>query len=183
MDNATCSLAGCDKPIKRGGYCYGHYMKAWRYGTPTPQHAPRWVDLIGRRFGALVVTEDRDGSKWACRCDCGATTAVRAGDLNRGGVTSCGNRSTHHRRDDIGYGMAHERVRADRGRVQLHDCIDCGNEAQQWSYDHADPDEMHAHHLSANPIAYSNNPEHYSPRCVKCHKRFDLDRIDAFRVS
>ena len=30
-----------------------------------------------------------------------------------------------------------------------------------------------------NPIAYSNNPEHYEPRCVPCHKRFDLGRVDS----
>lgn len=182
MHNATCSLPDCGKPIKRAGYCYGHYMKNWRYGTPTPDHAPAWIDLREQRFGSLVV-QSRVGKLWVCKCDCGATATVRAGDLNRGTVSTCGNKATHWRREDIGYSMAHGRVRSDRGRVQDHDCTDCGRTAEHWSYNHTDPDELMAEGLSARPVAYSPRPEHYSPRCIKCHKRFDLDHIDAFRVA
>lgn len=182
MDNATCSLPDCDEPVKRRGYCYGHYMKNWRYGTPTPAFDPRWEDLRGRRFGCLVVTK-RVGSKWLCVCDCGSEAHVRAGDLNRGTASTCGDKAEHWRREDIGYSMAHDRVRTDRGRVQDHECVGCGQPAEHWSYDHSDPDELYAEGLSARPIAYSARPEHYSPRCVKCHKRFDLDRINAFRVA
>jgi len=183
MDNATtCSLLDCDNPVKRLGFCYGHYMKQWRYGTPTPKHRRRWVDLTGQRFGALVVAYRRNNG-WICRCDCGAETFTRAGDLNRGSATSCGDRTIHLRREDVGYSAAHDRVRRDRGQVQAHECVGCGTQAQHWSYDHSDPDELHAEGLSARPVAYSVKPEHYSPRCIKCHKRFDLDHIDAFRVA
>lgn len=178
MNNATCSLPDCEKPLKRAGYCYGHYMKNWRYGTPTPTFADRWADITGQRFGHLVALERVDG-KWLCRCDCGATATVRIGDLNRGSITACGDSAEHWRRDDIGYSMAHERVRSDRGRVQDHECVDCKRPAQHWSYNHDDPDELMAEGLSAHPIAYSPRPEHYSPRCIKCHKRFDLDHINS----
>lgn len=182
MTNTTCSLPDCAKPVKRGGYCYGHYMKNWRYGTPTPEFPSRVVDLAGQRFGTLVVVE-RVRHQWRCFCDCGASRLVSAGDLNRtGDGTTCGDRTEHHRRDDAGYTAAHQRCRSDRGRVQLHDCIDCGRSAQHWSYNHDDPDERLAIGLSANPVAYSLNPEHYSPRCVRCHKRFDLGRIDSALV-
>lgn len=179
MSNRTCSLSECDKPVKRAGYCYGHYMKNWRYGTPTPEHAPGWADIRGQRFGTVVVVE-RDGSRWLCRCDCGRERLASAGELNRTGeATTCGDRTTHRRRDDAGYGAAHERVRHDRGLVQAHDCIDCGHPAQHWSYNHDDPDERLAYGLSVRPVAYSLKPEHYAPRCVSCHKRYDLNRIDA----
>lgn len=181
MTNATCSLPDCGKPVKRGGYCYGHYMKNWRYGTPTPEFPPAWDDIRGQRFGHLVVSE-RVASKWLCLCDCGAATLVRSGDLNRGTVTTCGDRVKHWRREDIGYSMAHSRVRADRGRVQEYECVDCGQPAEHWSYDHTDPDEMYALDLSAHPVAYSAIPAHYSPRCVRCHKRFDLDRLDSATI-
>lgn len=178
MQNDTgCSVRGCSKPTKRRGYCYGHYMKAWRYGTPEPTFDPRWPDLAGQRFGMLVVVE-RQGTMWCCTCDCGGSTLVRAGDLNRGNVASCGDRAVHQRRDDIGYPAAHERVRADRGLVQTHSCVDCGRPAQHWSYNHTDEAERLATGLSKNPIAYSVDPLHYSPRCVRCHKRFDLARAD-----
>ena len=183
MTNATCSLADCDKPIKRSGFCYGHYMKNWRYGTPTPTFAPGWVDIRGHRFGTLVVRE-RSGSRWVCDCDCGRVRLVSAGELNRDGDSStCGDRRTHHRREDAGYTAAHQRCRSDRGLVQLHSCIDCGAPAQHWSYNHDDPDERLAHGLSAKAIAYSLDPNHYSPRCVRCHKRFDLGRADSAPVA
>jgi hypothetical protein len=34
MKEDTCSVKGCDNPIKRKGFCYSHYMRVWRYGDP-----------------------------------------------------------------------------------------------------------------------------------------------------
>lgn len=179
MANGTCPVLDCTQPIKRAGYCYGHYMKNWRYGTPTPEFEPKWVDARGQRFGTLVVQE-RVGRAWLCLCDCGRRRVASAGELNRSGESaSCGDRMIHRRLDDAGYTAAHQRCRSDRGLVQGHDCIDCGDTAQHWSYNHDDPDERLALGLSANPVAYSLDPSHYSPRCVSCHKRFDLDRDSA----
>lgn len=179
MANATCSLTDCEKPVKRAGYCYGHYMKNWRYGTPTPDFGPGWADIRGQRFGTLVVVERVD-HRWRCTCDRGTERLVSAGDLNRcGDASTCGDRRTHRRLDVAGYTAAHQRCRSDRGKVQDHACVDCGEQAQHWSYNHDDPDELLAYGLSAHPVAYSLKPEHYSPRCVPCHKRFDLGRSDS----
>ena len=197
MQNGTCLLDECDRPVKRKGYCYAHYMKVWRYGTPYPSNGwmrgdkaaqikaqrERMVDIRGQRFGTLMVIE-RVGKHWRCACDCGRERLALAGDLNRhGDANTCGHRPTHGRADFANYSAAHQRCRRDRGRVQDHDCIDCGAPARHWSYNHDDPDELHAEGLSANPVAYSLDPMHYSPRCVPCHKRFDLNRHDAARVS
>lgn len=179
MPDGTCSLPDCGKPLRRAGYCYGHYMKAWRYGTPTPDHPSRVVDIKGQRFGTLTVIERR-GFQWHCECDCGRTRLVSAGDLNRhGDANTCGHRPTHRRRDDAGYSAAHDRVRRDIGPVHDYCCVNCGEPAKHWSYDHDDPDELLEYGLSANAVAYSLKPEHYSPRCVSCHKRYDLDRKHA----
>lgn len=176
MNKSTCTVDGCAKPIKRYGYCYGHYMKNWRYGTPTPQHATRWEDIRGQRFGTLTVTA-RDGSRWACECDCGQEATRSAGDLNRGGDSStCGDRRAHHRTGDS-YSVAHSRTRTDRGSAKLYQCVNCGNGAQHWSYNHDDPDERTGPDYTGKYIVpYSLDPNHYSPRCVPCHKRFDLGR-------
>lgn len=183
MTDHTCSLTECEKPVKRSGFCYGHYMKNWRYGTPTPSFAPSWDDLRGQRFGTLVVQE-RVAHQWRCACDCGRERLVSAGDLNRcGESSSCGDRAVHRRLDNAGYSAAHQRCRTDRGRVQRHACVDCGRQAQHWSYNHDDPDERIASGLSAHPVTYSLDPQHYSPRCVPCHKRFDLGRSDATSLS
>lgn len=179
MSNDICTVNNCTKPIKRKGFCYGHYMKQWRYGTPTPEFEPKWEDIRGERFGSLTVVE-REGSMWLCQCDCGRQRTATAGELNRTGEAStCGHRATHRRKPDAGYTAAHERVRRDRGSVTDRACVECGGPARHWSYDHTDPDELYAHGLSRNPLAYSLSPVRYSPRCVPCHKRFDLGRPDA----
>lgn len=169
---ARCSVDECGKPVKRKGFCYGHYMKQWRYGTPTPVHPSTVVDIKGRRFGSLVVMHRGDGH-WVCRCDCGAGATVRAGDLNRGTTTSCGDRRLHRRQDFVEYWGAHDRVYEDRGPASEQQCVDCDRRAEHWSYDHADPDELVSHSPRSAGAPYSLDPMHYAPRCVPCHWAFD----------
>ena len=52
------------------------------------------LNLNGRRFGKLTVTErietKKGQSRFNCFCDCGNTTIVIGSDLNSGNTTSCG---------------------------------------------------------------------------------------------
>lgn len=57
------------------------------------------IDLIGKRFGKLTVINragsftTKSGGKialWACHCDCGNTTTIRAAALRMGKTKSCG---------------------------------------------------------------------------------------------
>jgi hypothetical protein len=57
------------------------------------------VDLVGQRFGRLVVRErgdlfvSRAGKReylWLCQCDCGAVSLVRSPNLRSGNTKSCG---------------------------------------------------------------------------------------------
>lgn len=171
-----CSIDGCSAPVKRKGYCYGHYMKDWRYGTPTPQHVSRRTDLVGRRFGLLVVVEHKERNLWMCQCDCGNTTQARTGDLNRGSAYTCGDLK-HRLRDDAEYGAAHERVKALKGSASQYPCVDCGQPARHWSYNHDDPHALTSAKGRTIGQPYSLNPHHYRPRCVPCHKTFDLDQL------
>lgn len=52
-------------------------------------------DLIGMRFGNLVVTERAENTpsgrtRWVCRCDCGRTATVDGYSLTSGHTVSCG---------------------------------------------------------------------------------------------
>lgn len=52
-------------------------------------------DLIGERFGLLIVVErsgrSKNGNaKWRCVCDCGGEIVVRSDHLKRGRTTHCG---------------------------------------------------------------------------------------------
>jgi hypothetical protein len=52
--------------------------------------APNVSNLIGKRYGRLVVCSYSGNSRWACICDCGNETTVRTDKLNRCHTTSCG---------------------------------------------------------------------------------------------
>lgn len=52
-------------------------------------------DLVGQRFGRLVVTHDagrnaKQNIMWGCTCDCGGSATAPAYDLRAGKVRSCG---------------------------------------------------------------------------------------------
>lgn len=53
------------------------------------------IDLTGQRFGRLVAIKDAGYTKnrsrvWECKCDCGNTAFVQAGNLKNGHTKSCG---------------------------------------------------------------------------------------------
>lgn len=170
-----CPAADCDRPIVRSGLCYGHYMKKWRYGSTNPQRKPSWEDVTGQRFGFLVAVERDHEGFWTCECDCGKRVQRRLGDLRRTIANACGDR-IHQVAPVVGYTGAHNRVRKARGRASTHACVDCGRQAEHWSYDHADPNEMTTIDRGM-AFEYSLDVTHYEPRCVSCHKAFDLAHI------
>lgn len=178
-----CSVDGCEKSVRgKTSYCYAHYMKAWRYGTPTPQHAYRGEDVVGQRFGTLTVLR-RESNRWRCRCDCGAEVLKAwVTDLKRHASPTCGS-GLCRRREIPTYVSVHLRLAADRGPASSRSCVDCGRQARHWSYDHADPDELISDVPATLGIAFSADPEHYLPRCVSCHKSFDLGRADAAHTT
>jgi hypothetical protein len=59
------------------------------------------------------------------------------------------------------------------GSASLYPCVDCGGEAQDWSYDHTDPTELTGEGRHGMITQYSVWPEFYAPRCRKCHSVFD----------
>lgn len=57
------------------------------------------TNLIGQRFGSLVVIDEAEDSflpsggrqvNWLCRCDCGTEKIIRASHLTTGEIVSCG---------------------------------------------------------------------------------------------
>lgn len=84
----------------------------------------------------------------------------------------------HMWRGDPGYQAAHLRVESARGKAARHPCIDCSQPAREWSYNHADEDEL----TDSNGRRYSVDPDHYDPRCCACHRRLDAARRRAEEV-
>lgn len=168
MSERTCTVEGCTSKHQAKGLCNAHYKQS-RRGMPLTLRERR--DLAGQRFGSLLAIEP-ERSYWICRCDCGAQTRALTADLRRGQAITCGDKRAH-RRIDIRYAAAHHRVRRDRGPASAHPCVDCGETAAQWSYDHQDPNEMVGQASPTAVAAYSADPNHYQPRCRPCHTRFD----------
>lgn len=75
--------------------------------------------------------------------------------------------------DEATSGAVHQRLRTVRGPAAGNQCADCGSPAAHWSYDHNDPAERWDE-TPGRERWYSVNLGHYSPRCVQCHKRYDL---------
>jgi hypothetical protein len=55
---------------------------------------PKFIDLIGTRFGKLLVLSRSDTVKkhttWNCLCDCGNSKVIRGSNLRTGKSSSCG---------------------------------------------------------------------------------------------
>lgn len=81
-----------------------------------------------------------------------------------------GSASSSWRGDALGYQAAHVRVATARGPASAHACVDCGMPATDWAYNHTDPSELRRPN---GTCPYSPNPDHYSPRCRKCHRALD----------
>lgn len=79
----------------------------------------------------------------------------------------------------ISYNGMHDRVVASRGSAADYPCVDCDSPAYHWSYDRCDADEL----VSPHGIPYSADVSHYVPRCVPCHKAFDLAAIAESREA
>jgi len=140
----TCSIEGCIKAINSRGLCPMHYMR-WRASV-----AEQVCDIEGceRKVYARGWCEAHY-QRWRVH----------------------GTTDDHYLRLDSGYGTTHDRVRRDRGPARDQVCIDCGNPAHHWSYDHEDPDEQ----MSRFGRSYSLDNAHYWPRCRSCHTHFDND--------
>lgn len=94
------------------------------------------TDIVGNRFGRLLVLERRPGSRWLCRCDCGKEKEFFGGNLKTGASRSCGclrrelaeNQYVDHTGVRFGRLIAKSRVENDRnGHVRWMCSCDCGN--------------------------------------------------------
>jgi hypothetical protein len=81
--------------------------------------------------------------------------------------------------DEATYFAVHQRVRKARGSASTYVC-GCGRPAKQWAYDHSDPEQKYEL-IGATMTAYSIDVERYEAKCVRCHKRADMERIKAKR--
>lgn len=186
MTSLTCTVESCEKPSrnKSAALCKMHYHRQYRTGNIGGA-----AELIRKQRSEHCHVEgctkpDTEGGL----CSMHAARKRRHGDVSTVIIPEDRALPTgeHHHNwagSEVGYAGAHSRVKAMHGSATLHKCADCGSNASHWSYNHSDPDELIVYGLSLNGIAYSDDPLYYSPRCVPCHKTYDLGRRDSALAS
>ena len=92
------------------------------------------IDLIGQRFGRLVVIEKAEprrgttNARWLCRCDCGNVVSVCSTTLRKGESTSCGcYRAEYMRKEMTTHGKCYTRLYTTH-RNMVSRCYDPKNE-------------------------------------------------------
>lgn len=150
-----CSVDGCDQKHFGRGYCNMHHKRLWRYGQTEKMRAPRFCSVNGcglPHFGRGY-------------CNMHYTRLVRNGTVEFVG---------YQRIENPTYRTVHSRLRQDRGHACRNQCVDCDGQADEWSYDHTDLDEL-VEPGTGRP--YSTDLDRYEPRCKSCHSRFDRKEV------
>lgn len=126
------------------------------------------VDMTGQTFGLLTVQEyhhsDEGGAFWVATCVCGTTKVYARRNLTNDATQDCGDRTRHGDRGPR-YSTVHNRLMRQRGKASEHDCVDCGEQAREWSFD--------------RPTGFSMDLERYAPRCRSCHNAQRSELVSA----
>lgn len=165
---SVCQIEGCEREPRStyARYCEMHYYRIRRNGT-SETVAKRVPDQQCSVDGCVNKAFHVDGTCRTCRL-----RMRRNGDY---GYHNRGPKSHNWLSDDeLSYREAHSRVKRARGSASTYSCVDCGGVARHWSYNHAAKDEKWGWHEDGFRVPFSANIEDYEPRCVSCHKRFDL---------
>lgn len=167
MNKGTCSIADCGRPAHTRGWCRTHYGR-WLRGASLHMPIRAWrvedrscaADGCTRPFHSTI-----DDQSW---CSMHASRVNRHGDPG-----AWKRRGVDHGMwagEKVGYHGVHRRLYKEYGQARSHRCADCGGQAEQWSYDGADPKER----SDPRRGPFSADLDRYQPRCVPCHRKLDL---------
>lgn len=165
-----CVVDGCDRNDRlTKGMCQAHYRR-WQRGSdlskPLRTYAPGGscsVDDCER------VVQSRGMCKMHAKRDRvhGDPSIVKPG--YRPGR---GEQHYNWLGDAVTYVGAHFRVVRSRGSATTHVCAFCNKPADDWAYDHTDPNPLTGY-VRGFYLQYSGDPKYYIPLCTLCHKQFD----------
>lgn len=173
--NRTCSVDGCDRQCRVRGWCQTHYTRWLRNGDVHTVHVNRPQPKKPCKFEGCKKPRQARGL-----CKTHWLRWRKHGDPNVVAVNPSmlrGAQNAKWRGDGVGYNTMHHRLRLYRGRATGYICMHCGSLAQQWAYDHADPDERIGDAGRGRRFRYSTDLNHYIPLCRRCHRRFDLANL------
>ena len=163
-----CDVAPCGKPVKVGpngrpngkGMCSMHYERTRRLGSP---------------WAVSKVT-------FHCSIDDCSNAHYGNGFCNKHYVRMWRNGTLETKiavpgHENPSYNTMHKRVKYARGAASEHDCVDCGDQAYHWSYNHSGEMELEEAPKGKYLFRYGTDVMDYEARCVPCHKKFDLATV------
>lgn len=159
-----CTVDGCDLTVLARGMCSKHYWRMKRHGT-TDSSA-----LAHQRRDPICSV---DGC-WGVHAAHGYCSKHYQRWLHHGHPQG----GRFHHGPQIGYQRAHQIVRELNGKATGYPCAHCAAQADEWAYDHADPNELIGTD-HGRELPYSLVPDHYMPLCRPCHRRFDANQAAA----
>lgn len=205
MSDRTCSIDECERPVSARGWCRSHYQRWYQHGDPLKGGPPRarpkpcaiescqrearsrgycsaHYDRVRRNGepGEVAVRRRNPGAECAvdgCSrpVDARGYCAAHYVRWKKTGDPGSADIELRSKGADIGYGAAHSRVGRVKGKAASYACVACAGPAEQWAYDHADPNARRAptDALLGAGMLYSADPDHYQPMCRPCHAAFD----------
>lgn len=173
----TCPLEACGRPARHWAgdahVCNLHWKRWKRTGGLTkvrvtaPPRASRGTCVVD---GCSAIDEGAHGL-----CKTHATRQRRHGDPEKVVAPEerqvlTGAAHPQWTGDEATYAAVHQRLRRQRGVARSHACVSCGEGASQWSVNRSA-----AGLLTSAEGPYSTDLTDYDPRCVPCHKKYDLN--------
>lgn len=205
MAERTCLRCGGPLPIKSQGprkYCYTcsprrvsktRSVPCAECGEPTEGRLPEGERMcspcrIFRRIKLCPVCGAEFRQVKTSRGPLTQTCSKRCAGVLRVSAVVRGRREEHTSKSDVpdrrlDYQSAHHRLRAERGRASDHPCSECTKQADEWAYDHEDPNEVEGHTRRGRVAVYSEDPHHYRPMCRSCHSLHDRAHWFARRLA
>jgi hypothetical protein len=164
VSNTTCKIDGCTDRVASLGWCSKHYTRMHRHGDPSVTYRPRQI-------GSCSIPgcdQPKESKGW---CEKHARRARLNGDplIVKQGKPKSGERNHNWVGDAVSYEGWHSRIRNARGSADGYQCVDCGQQANDWSYDHASDSET-----TSPDGPYALDMDHYQPRCRRCHIALDF---------
>lgn len=192
----TCKIENCNRAVKARGVCGTHYQELRL--SEQPECAVSDCDkkayaksLCIKHYNHMRATGDplltrmdvRVTKRLANISKC-AEDGCDALETNRGmcfkhfvkwTYTDEGRAAVQFKpkKTKVAYITAHHRLRRLKGYAADFACVDCGEEASEWSLNHDAKETIASVERAYYGTLYSLNAEDYSPRCTACHRAYD----------
>jgi hypothetical protein len=163
---AICSVGGCTRPRKGREWCGAHWLRWRKYGDPLGSAGVNGVDWNVKRDCKIDGCDGKAHAHYMCR--------KHLQRWKKHGDPTCAGRKNGRplKGDKPTWAAIHKRLHRSFGSASNRSCVDCGEQAREWSYRGGCPNEL-AGKSGRFVLAYTEDLSFYEPRCASCHRKFD----------